>query len=139
MLKQTNFISNSFKFITMIMLITWLIMPLIPLVFFSFSKGWVFPLLLPKYWSLNAWNYALSDTAGILESLWLTIFISLSVTILSILIGVPAGRALGIYKFKILNKLTKKKVVALGGISKSNIKKVSLLDCYGLAGISYFQ
>ena len=46
---------------------------------------------------------------------------------------------LGIYKFKILNKLTKKKVVALGGISKSNIKKVSLLDCYGLAGISYFQ
>lgn len=100
MLKQTNFISNSFKFITIIMLITWLIMPLIPLVFFSFSNGWVFPLLLPKYWSLNAWNYALSDTAGILESLWLTIFISLSVTILSILIGVPAGRALGIYKFK---------------------------------------
>ena len=44
-------------------------------------------------------NYALSDTAGF-ESLWLTIFISLSVTILSILIGVPAGRALGIYKFK---------------------------------------
>ena len=86
MLKQTNFISNSFKFITMIMLITWLIMPLIPLVFFSFSNGWVFPLLLPKYWSLNAWNYALSDTAGILESHWLTIFISLSVTILSILI-----------------------------------------------------
>ena len=100
MFKQTNFISNSFKFITIIMLITWLIMPLIPLVFFSFSKGWVFPFLLPKYWSLNAWNYALSDTAGILESLWLTIFISLSVTILSILIGVPAGRALGIYKFK---------------------------------------
>ena len=30
---------------------------------------------------------------------------------------------LGLNKFKILNKYTKKKVVALGGISKKNIKK----------------
>ena len=30
---------------------------------------------------------------------------------------------LGINKFKLLSKLTKKKIVALGGISKKNIKK----------------
>ena len=46
---------------------------------------------------------------------------------------------LGLYKFKLLSKLTNKKIVALGGISNKNIKKLKLLDCYGFAGISYFE
>ena len=46
---------------------------------------------------------------------------------------------LGIYKFKILNNLTKKKVIALGGISKKNKKKINLLSCEGYSGISYFE
>ena len=46
---------------------------------------------------------------------------------------------LGIYKFKLLSNLTDKKIVALGGISKKNLKKIKLVDCYGFAGISYFQ
>ena len=46
---------------------------------------------------------------------------------------------LGIYRFKLLSKLTNKKIVALGGINKNNIKK---LKCFGFdrfAGISYFK
>ena len=35
---------------------------------------------------------------------------------------------LGINKFKLLSKLTKKKVVVLGGVSAKNIKKLSLLN-----------
>ena len=46
---------------------------------------------------------------------------------------------LGINKFKILSNLTKKKVVALGGITNKNIKKIKLLNCFGFAGISYFE
>ena len=46
---------------------------------------------------------------------------------------------LGLYKFKILRKYTQKKVVALGGISKKNIKKLRLLKVSGFAGISYFE
>ena len=46
---------------------------------------------------------------------------------------------LGLYKFKILRKYTQKKVVALGGISKKNIKKIMLLNISGIAGISYFR
>ena len=45
---------------------------------------------------------------------------------------------LGLNKFKILNNYTKKNVVALGGISKKNIKKIKLLKISGIAGISYF-
>ena len=46
---------------------------------------------------------------------------------------------LGLYKFKNLTKMTKKKVIALGGISKFNKKKLKLLRCYGFSGISFFE
>ena len=46
---------------------------------------------------------------------------------------------LGINKFKLLSKLTNKKIIALGGISKKNINKLKLLNCFGFAGISYFE
>ena len=46
---------------------------------------------------------------------------------------------LGINKFKLLSKLTKRKIVVLGGISKDNIKKLSLLKKSEFAGISYFE
>jgi len=46
---------------------------------------------------------------------------------------------LGINKFKLLSSLTKKRVIALGGISKNNQKKLKLTNTFGLAGISYFE
>jgi thiamine-phosphate pyrophosphorylase len=46
---------------------------------------------------------------------------------------------LGINKFKLLSKLTYLKVIALGGVSNINLKKIKLLNCYGFAGISYFE
>ena len=42
-------------------------------------------------------------------------------------------------KFNSLSKLTNKKIIALGGISNKNLKKINLLNCYGFAGISYFE
>ena len=46
---------------------------------------------------------------------------------------------LGLYRFRLLSKLTNKNVIALGGISKLNQKKIKLLDCYGISGMSYFE
>ena len=46
---------------------------------------------------------------------------------------------LGINRFRLISNLTQKKVVALGGISKKNIKKLKLLDSEEFAGISYFR
>ena len=46
---------------------------------------------------------------------------------------------LGINKFKLLSKLTKKNIVVLGGVSIKNKKKISLLDLSDFAGISYFE
>ena len=46
---------------------------------------------------------------------------------------------LGINKFKTLSKLTKKNIVALGGISKLTKKKLNLVNLNNFAGISYFE
>jgi len=46
---------------------------------------------------------------------------------------------LGVNKFKTLSHLTNKPIIALGGISKNNIKKLNLINCHGFAGISFFK
>ena len=46
---------------------------------------------------------------------------------------------LGLNKFKLLSKLTEKKIVALGGISKQNINSLQLLNNFDFAGISFFE
>lgn len=46
---------------------------------------------------------------------------------------------LGINKFKLISEKTIKKIVVLGGISKNNLNKLRLLNCFGFAGISYFK
>ena len=46
---------------------------------------------------------------------------------------------LGINKFMILTNLTRKKIIALGGINKRNVKKLNLLNIYGYSGISLFS
>ena len=46
---------------------------------------------------------------------------------------------LGLDRFKIISKLSNKKIIALGGISETNIKSLKLTNCYGFAGISFFK
>tara|TARA_Y100001970_G_scaffold289824_1_gene421379 strand:- start:368 stop:886 length:519 start_codon:yes stop_codon:yes gene_type:complete len=46
---------------------------------------------------------------------------------------------LGINRFKLISKLTKKKVVVLGGISFKNKNKLALLGICSFAGVSYFE
>ena len=46
---------------------------------------------------------------------------------------------LGLNKFIALTKLTKKKVIALGGINNRNLRKLNLLNIYGYSGITLFS
>ena len=48
-------------------------------------------------------------------------------------------RSLGLHKFNYLSHLYKKNILALGGISKKNIKKLKLLNIKGFGGISLFK
>jgi len=46
---------------------------------------------------------------------------------------------LGIYRFNLMSSLSKKPLIALGGILNNNLKKLSLVNCSGFAGISFFE
>ena len=47
-------------------------------------------------------------------------------------------KGLEIIKFNNLARLSTKKIIALGGISKKNIIKLKIANIYGFSGISYF-
>ncbi|MCY3834933.1 MAG: ABC transporter permease subunit [Anaerolineaceae bacterium] len=81
-------------------LLLWLIAPMIPLFIWSIAYRWFFPNILPASYNMRAWEYAFSPAAGALESLYITTYIAVVVTLLSILVGVPAGRALGLHRFR---------------------------------------
>jgi putative spermidine/putrescine transport system permease protein len=74
--------------------------PLIPLAIWSFAHRWFFPDVLPAMWSGRAWVYVFSDSSQVAQALLNSTFVALAVTLLSALIGLPAGRALGLHEFK---------------------------------------
>src|SRR3954468_3755382 len=89
-----------FRWVALGCLLIWLIAPMIPLLIWSVSFRWFFPSLLPAQLSSRAWEYVFSPTSGALPALRDTTIIALSVTVISILIGIPAGRALGMHQFR---------------------------------------
>ncbi len=91
---------RAFWVISGICLALLMILPLVPLAVWSVADGWRFPAILPQVWSADAWRYTLSPASGVLASLWSTTLIALSATALSALIGIPAGRALGLHRFR---------------------------------------
>ena len=46
---------------------------------------------------------------------------------------------LGIHRFKLFSLLTKKKIIALGGVSQKNLRLLNQINCVGFAGISFFE
>lgn len=85
-------------FITLMLL--WLILPLVPLVIWSFAFRWPFPLLWPESWSMRAWQLAFAESTGVISAIWDSVIIATIVTLISIIISIPAGRGLGMYQFR---------------------------------------
>lgn len=81
-------------------IVLWVVLPLFPFLLWSFSHRWVFPSLVPTEWSLDAWRYIFSPTSQVSTAIVDTTIIALAVTLLSILISIPSGRALGMYRFR---------------------------------------
>ncbi|MEE4313351.1 MAG: ABC transporter permease subunit [Desulfofustis sp.] len=75
-------------------------MPFVPLLLWSFSERWFFPDLWPQEFGLRAWGYVFT-TAGsqIIGGLATSFLLALTTAVISLLVGIPAGRALGLYDF----------------------------------------
>ncbi|MFZ2914720.1 MAG: ABC transporter permease subunit, partial [Rectinemataceae bacterium] len=76
------------------------ISPLIPQFVWPFAKSWFFPDVLPSVWGVRAWEYIGNPNNQVLEAVFNSLIIAVIVTVISILLGVPAGRALGMYRFR---------------------------------------
>jgi putative spermidine/putrescine transport system permease protein len=77
-----------------------LVLPLIPLFLWSVARGWRFPDVLPPTFSLAPFAYAFSPVSGVVAALGTSILVAGITTALALLIGVPAGRALGLHQFR---------------------------------------
>jgi putative spermidine/putrescine transport system permease protein len=76
-------------------------LPFAVLIVWSFSDRWFYPELWPRQWGLRAWDYVFG-TAGyqIITALVQSMLVALTTALISVAIGIPAGRALGLYDFK---------------------------------------
>ena len=82
-------------------LITSVLLPFGVLIVWSFSARWFYPQLWPAQWGLRAWQYVFGIAGTqILAGLFQSMLVALVTAGISVAIGVPAGRALGLYNFK---------------------------------------
>jgi putative spermidine/putrescine transport system permease protein len=77
-----------------------ILLPLVPIVIWAFGSKWFYPSLLPEEFSLRAWEYIFSPASRAGEATITGGLIALVATVLSLLVGIPAGRALGLHKFR---------------------------------------
>jgi len=83
----------------LVLIIVVLFLPFLPLLVWSFAQGWFFPQLLPAQWTLEHWTEVFFGTARVAEGLLQSLTIALITTALSLVVGLPAGRALGMLEF----------------------------------------
>lgn len=77
-----------------------LLLPFVPLVLTSLSRGYFHPQVLPAEWSLRAWSRVLAPGSAAWPALADTVVVALAVTATSLLVGIPAGRVLGAHRFR---------------------------------------
>lgn len=76
------------------------VLPLVPILIWSFAFRWYFPDLLPSEWGVKAWQYLLSPQAQTGQAFWNSSLVALAVSLISVIISLPAGRALGMHNFR---------------------------------------
>lgn len=97
--RRTNIIG--FVRYGLLILLTFLIIaPLIAFGFNAFATQWFYPQLMPQQWTLAAWQRAFTQGSQVLQALYDSLRIAVAVTVLSLLLSIPAARALGLYSFR---------------------------------------
>ncbi len=76
------------------------LIPLLPLVVWAVAGPWRYPALLPGGLSSRGLRLLVDPESDVLTGLVTSLGIGAAVTVLALLVGVPAGRALGLYRFR---------------------------------------
>jgi putative spermidine/putrescine transport system permease protein len=86
--------------ILVLLLVLFIVLPLIPLLLWSFTKQWPWPQLIPKKWSLESWEYLFSPSGMGVEALKNSIIVATLTLIGNLLFGVPAAKVLAQTAFR---------------------------------------
>jgi putative spermidine/putrescine transport system permease protein len=92
--------SNTVFQLTMYILIFFLIFPLFVLVIWSFVKNWPWPDIVPHSLGLRGISDLLSPSSKALKTLLFSVWLSSVVTASTLLLSIPAAKAIGVYQFK---------------------------------------
>ncbi len=84
----------------LVLLLLGLLLPLLPLVLFAFARTYRYPALLPDGLTLRAVRLLGAPGADVVEGLVTSATIATTVAVLAGLIGLSAGRALGLHSFR---------------------------------------
>ncbi len=66
----------------------------------SIAVNWRFPILLPTEFSLRTWSYLFSAASGVLSTFGNSTGIAVTVSIIAVLISLPAARVLALHEFR---------------------------------------
>lgn len=83
------------------LILTLVVLPLALLVLWSVAGEWRFPSLLPSEWTLRGFRALLEPGNRFLEATFNSLIIGCAVALASVAIGLPAGMALGCYRFRL--------------------------------------
>ncbi|WCK52948.1 ABC transporter permease subunit [Aneurinibacillus sp. Ricciae_BoGa-3] len=81
-------------------LIFLILIPFVPLILSSFSAGWRWPEVLPHTFSMRAWEYVFLKSSGTWDAIQTSVIIALLVTLINLVLAVPAADALARMDFK---------------------------------------
>ena len=87
-------------YLAVILLIFLLLTPLLAFLFNAFSFRWFYPQLFPNELSMRAWESTFAANSKVPEALLTSTILAVGVTLSSVIIGLPAARALGLYSFR---------------------------------------
>ena len=86
--------------VVLALIVVMTVLPMIPLVVWSFAHGWQFPDLLPQDASARGWEYLTKPYSRVLPGLMYSLLIATTVTLVAFPIAIPAARALGLHQFR---------------------------------------
>ncbi len=93
-------LARALHYLAVILLILALLAPLAAFLINAFAFRWFYPQLVPNEFSLRAWTSIFAANSKVPEALFNSAVIAVGVTFSAILIGLPAARALGLYRFR---------------------------------------
>ena len=91
--------SSSLHILITLTAVTVVVFPFIALVLWSLTRNWYYPALLPPEFDVSAWNQLFTQGSRLFRATLNSTIVAGVVTVVSVLVSIPAGRAIA-FRFK---------------------------------------